>query len=170
MRTKTKSTKEKRKLNASQPSGVQTFWIRRANPELDQSGDWLLKHLKEIRKESKVRADIIWHRGFGTASTTKSASRKIGDWFFSSRYLSVCRWWISLWSTMEQSEFEKPVGSPGVLGIIWNLPSWHWNSGNICSITDGITSGRTYHSGSRLLDRGACHPKEFEIDDNWFGF
>jgi hypothetical protein len=35
------------------------FWVRKPNPELDRSGDWLLNNLKHFRREASTRADPI---------------------------------------------------------------------------------------------------------------
>jgi len=35
---------------------IKVFWTRPANPELDRSGDWLLKHLTTTRARKVSRA------------------------------------------------------------------------------------------------------------------
>jgi len=38
---------------------VPLFWVRKPNPELDRSGDWLLKNLKQLRSEASARAHSL---------------------------------------------------------------------------------------------------------------
>ncbi len=38
------------------PAARKAFWARPANPELDRSGDWLLKNLSTTRAKSASRA------------------------------------------------------------------------------------------------------------------
>ena len=40
-------------------SANKVFWVRPANPELDRSGDWLLKNLTTTRASAATRAGPV---------------------------------------------------------------------------------------------------------------
>jgi hypothetical protein len=52
-----KIQKGSEKAKAAKEGVVSRFWMRKANPELDRSGDWLLNNLKHLRREASTRAD-----------------------------------------------------------------------------------------------------------------
>jgi hypothetical protein len=45
-----------KRLPVTGMASMKVFWIRPANPELDRSGDWLLKHLTTTRARLMSRA------------------------------------------------------------------------------------------------------------------
>ena len=53
------TTLSPQRKNRRQPKGTaarKAFWARPANPELDRSGDWLLKNLTTTRAKAASRA------------------------------------------------------------------------------------------------------------------
>jgi hypothetical protein len=52
----TPAAKKSRKASpARAKTAVERFWVRQPNPELDRTGDFILKNLASIRKEAASR-------------------------------------------------------------------------------------------------------------------
>jgi hypothetical protein len=50
-------TKSKLRLTkAREPQLREKFWVRKANPELDRAGNWLLENLAAVRAQATSRA------------------------------------------------------------------------------------------------------------------
>jgi len=52
----TLSKPKPRLTKASEPRPREKFWVRKANPELDRAGNWLLENLATVRKQAASRA------------------------------------------------------------------------------------------------------------------